>query len=88
MKVAFARALQNPVDEREKPRGYSRETAYIFFDGGVAYLFDLLFPFTHEHDRLVGGLHHVGPKRGVGNQYGRQVSIATIVVRLGYFRCV
>ena len=64
VKVAFARALQNPVDEREKPRGYSRETAYIFFDGGVAYLFDLLFPFTHEHDRLVGESSSCWPKTG------------------------
>ena len=67
MKVAFSRAFQNPVDEREEPRGYPRETTYIFFDCGVAYLFNLFFPFAHEHDRLVGGLHHVGPERGVGD---------------------
>ena len=67
VKVVPSRAFQNPVDEREEPRGYPRKTAYIFFDRGVAYLFNLFFPFAHEHDRLVGSLHHVGPERGVGD---------------------
>ena len=68
------------MNDRQKPGRNSCQATDIFFDRRLTYLLDFLLPITHQHDRWIGGFHHIGPKRGIRNHNGRQITVLAMAI--------
>ena len=80
MQVAFSCFFQDFIDQGQKPGRYSRQAANVFFDCRLAYPFEFFLPVAHQHDRDIRCFHEVCPKRSVGDQNGREVSVLAVTI--------